>query len=209
VTAIREILDTVQYNAEPKASSQRELKEKYDDIWTAEWKEALNVRVVSLHAAVRGEILSLLEDREHFTSNSRFVREWVLVDIQHCPSRLPSPKASWLSWWKGESEASSWAVVIKGHTLDGDLKFPNRRKNPFRRPLPRDSVFQRSLRRDQVEVPFFTHARDPRHSLPQIRLGQEQELVGLTEYLGQNEDQKKIEAILTEIRGVVWQSSPS
>ena len=27
VTAIREILDTVQYNAEPKASSQRELKE--------------------------------------------------------------------------------------------------------------------------------------------------------------------------------------
>jgi hypothetical protein len=147
VTAIREILDTVQYNAEPKASSQRELKEKYDDIWTAEWKEALTERVVSLHAAVRGEILSLLEDREHFTSNSRFVRELVLVDIQLVHKGFRA-LTSWLSWWKGESVTSSWAVVIKGHTLDGDLKFPNRTKNPFRRPLPRDSVFQRSLRRD-------------------------------------------------------------
>jgi len=81
VTAIGEILDTVQYNAEPKASSRRELKEKYDDIWTAEWKNALSERVVSLYAAVRGEISSPFEDREHFTSNSRFVREWTLVDI--------------------------------------------------------------------------------------------------------------------------------
>jgi hypothetical protein len=196
----------VQYRTEPKASSQSELKDKYD---TAEWKKTLNERVVSLHAAVRGEILSLLEDREHFTSNSRFIREWVLVDIQPCPSRLPRLKANWLSWWNGEPEASSWAVVIKGYTLDGDLKFPNRTKNPFRRPLPRDSVFQRSLRRDQFEPPLFTHARDRRYSLAPSRIGQEQELVGLTEYLGQDENQKKIEAILTEIGGVVRQSSSS
>jgi hypothetical protein len=97
VPVIREILDTVQYRAEPKASSQSKLN-KYDD---SEWKKALNERVVSLHAAVRGEILSLLKDCEHFTSNSRFVRERVLVDIQPCPSRLPSPKASWLSRWEG------------------------------------------------------------------------------------------------------------
>jgi hypothetical protein len=112
---------------------------------------------VSLHAAVRGEILSLLKDCERFTLNSRFVREWVLVDIQPCPSRLPSPKASWLSWWKGESEASSWAVVIKGNTLDGDLKFPNRTKNHFRRPLPRDSVSREVFEEIKLNPP---HSRE-------------------------------------------------
>jgi hypothetical protein len=39
----------MQDRAEPKASSQSELKDKYDD---TEWKKALNERVVSLHAAV-------------------------------------------------------------------------------------------------------------------------------------------------------------
>jgi len=135
-----EDMEDTAYFVEGKPRPQKQMKARDEEAKTDEEKAKREARIQKTLAAMprrlSTEIQYIIQDRERTSSNTKFIREWSLVDLKPLKPRIHTPAISWGAWWKGQGGTAQWECIIKGVTIETaeeKMKIPNRYDDPFRK----------------------------------------------------------------------------
>jgi hypothetical protein len=202
-----EDLEDTAYFVEGKPKPQKQMKEREEEAKTDEEKAKREARIKKTLAAMprrlQTEIGCIIQDRERTSSNTKFIREWSLVDLKPLKPKIQTPAISWGAWWKGQGGTSQWECIIKGvtvETAEEKMKTPNRYDDPFRKHQRRPIIERYPEPREIYPRPIAVERFEPRSRAAYVQVeGRRRDQGFVIPELSEEEREEKIAGLLAAV----------